>query len=126
MSGYAAEYVTSAVLIVRIEPTADASFAAMRERSKFGIAIAAMIRIIATTINNSINEKPFCLRICFSFLSHLRCLVISSTHRLAPTYVFQRSWAEYPSGHARASDVSIVLDGATRLPPADFPHYHRN
>jgi hypothetical protein len=35
--------------------------AAIFERSKFGIAMAAMIRMIATTINNSINEKPFCL-----------------------------------------------------------------
>src|SRR5215472_12836307 len=32
----------------------------MRERSKFGIAIAAMIKMIATTISNSIREKPFC------------------------------------------------------------------
>jgi len=29
---------------------------------QFGIAIAAMIKMMATTINNSINEKPFC---CF-------------------------------------------------------------
>jgi hypothetical protein len=32
----------------------------MRERSKFGIAIAAMIKMIATTIKSSIREKPFC------------------------------------------------------------------
>src|SRR5579862_7050031 len=44
----------------RSEPTAEASFAAMRERSRFGIAMAAMIRMIATTISNSISEKPFC------------------------------------------------------------------
>src|SRR5260370_13754370 len=50
------------VLYVRSEATADASLAAILERSKFGIAIAAMIRMIATTINNSISEKPFC---CF-------------------------------------------------------------
>jgi hypothetical protein len=30
------------------------------------MAIAAMIRIIATTISNSISEKPFCLRISFA------------------------------------------------------------
>src|SRR5579862_5263125 len=51
--------------MVRIEPTAEASLAAIRERSRFGIAIAAMIKIIATTINNSISEKPFC---CFFIL----------------------------------------------------------
>src|SRR3974390_1930087 len=53
-------YVTSAVLIVRSEPTAEDSLAAIRDLSKFGIAIAAMIRMIATTISNSIREKPFC------------------------------------------------------------------
>ena len=41
-------YVTSDVLIVRSELTADASLAAMRARSKFGMAIAAMIKMIAT------------------------------------------------------------------------------
>src|ERR1700730_12257147 len=50
--------------MVRMEPTADDSLAAMRARSKFGIAIAAMIRMIATTISSSLSEKPFCLRIC--------------------------------------------------------------
>src|ERR1700722_5352836 len=51
---------TSPVTMERTEPTAEASLAAMRARSKFGIAMAAMIKIIATTISNSINEKPFC------------------------------------------------------------------
>src|SRR5229473_450335 len=46
--------------MVRTEPTADDSFAAIFERSKFGMAMAAMIRMIATTISNSIREKPFC------------------------------------------------------------------
>jgi hypothetical protein len=59
--GYVLAYMISAVLIVRIEPTADASLAAMRDRSKFGMAIAAMIKMIATTIRSSIREKPFCL-----------------------------------------------------------------
>src|SRR5436853_2374647 len=67
MAGYPVEYVTSPVLIVRSELTADDSFAAMRARSKFGIAMAAMIKIIATTISNSINEKPFCFRIVILF-----------------------------------------------------------
>jgi hypothetical protein len=58
---YAVKYDTSAVLMLRSELTPEASFAAILERMKFGIAIAAMIKIIATTINNSIREKPFCL-----------------------------------------------------------------
>ena len=49
---------TVAVLTVRTEPTAEASLAAIRDRRRFGIAIAAMINIIATTISNSISENP--------------------------------------------------------------------
>jgi hypothetical protein len=67
-------YVVSAVVIVRIPLTADASFAAIFERSKLGTAMAAMIKIIATTISNSISEKPRCLFIkspaqCVSYLA---------------------------------------------------------
>jgi hypothetical protein len=43
-----------------MEPTAEDSFAAIRDRSKLGIAMAAIIKMIATTISNSIREKPFC------------------------------------------------------------------
>src|SRR5271165_146478 len=51
-----------------MEATADDSLAAMRARSKFGIAIAAMIRMMATTISSSISEKPFCcFRISLAF-----------------------------------------------------------
>src|SRR5215471_13283074 len=52
-------------MMLRTEPTAEDSLALILARSRFGIAIAAMIKMIATTINNSINEKPFCLRIRF-------------------------------------------------------------
>ena len=51
-----------AVLTVRTDATADDSLAAILARSRFGIAIAAMIRMIATTICSSISEKPFCFR----------------------------------------------------------------
>src|SRR5437762_2166734 len=34
------------------------------EGSRFGIAIAAMIKMIATTMSNSINEKPELARAC--------------------------------------------------------------
>jgi hypothetical protein len=50
---------------VRSEATAEASLAAILERSSFGMAMAAMIKMIATTINNSINEKPFTLLLDF-------------------------------------------------------------
>jgi hypothetical protein len=54
--------------MVRSEPTAEASFAAIRDRRRFGIAMAAMIKIIATTISNSIREKPFCFFIMLDLL----------------------------------------------------------
>src|ERR1700675_2138438 len=53
----------AAVFMVRMEPTADASLAAMRDRSRLGIAMAAIIKMMATTISNSISEKPFSLLI---------------------------------------------------------------
>src|SRR5258707_15723712 len=71
-AGYVVENVTSAVLIVRREPTAEASFAAIRDRSRFGMAIAAMIRMIATTISNSIREKPFCLFMILVLLERIQ------------------------------------------------------
>src|SRR5437899_3177377 len=43
-----------------MELAADDSLAAMRARSRFGMAIAAIMRMIATTISNSISEKPLC------------------------------------------------------------------
>src|SRR2546430_16864911 len=67
--GKLVEYVTSAVLMVRTALTADDSLAAIRARSRFGMAIAAIIRMIATTISSSISEKPFCFRISFSLFS---------------------------------------------------------
>src|SRR5882724_9054661 len=45
--------------MVRTELTADDSLAAIFERSKFGMAMDAMIRMIATTIRSSMSEKPF-------------------------------------------------------------------
>jgi hypothetical protein len=41
------------------EPTAEASLADSFACSKLGIAIAAMISMIATTISNSMSENPF-------------------------------------------------------------------
>src|SRR5271169_30214 len=65
------ENVTCEVTMERTEPTAEASLAAMRARSRFGIAMAAIIKIMATTINNSISEKPFCFFFIVSYLLRL-------------------------------------------------------
>ncbi len=57
--GYAVKYATSALLIALMEPTAEASLAESLACNMLGIAMAAMIRMIATTISNSISENPF-------------------------------------------------------------------
>jgi hypothetical protein len=46
--------------MLRTEPTAEDSLADTRARVSVGMAIAAMMRMIATTINSSISENPFC------------------------------------------------------------------
>ena len=61
MSGYAAMRNVNGALVGGASLAAD-SFAATRARSKLGIAIETMIRMIATTIRSSISEKPFCFR----------------------------------------------------------------
>lgn len=58
--GYAELYEICAVFKVRIDATEDDSFAAIRARNRFGMAIAAIIKMIATTMSNSMSEKPFC------------------------------------------------------------------
>jgi hypothetical protein len=49
-------------MIARMDEIAEASFALIRERMRFGMATAAMIKIMATTISNSMSENPFCFR----------------------------------------------------------------
>src|SRR5215469_13704142 len=74
--GYVVAKLTSAVLIVRNEAAAEDSLADILARIKFGIAMAAMVRMTATTISSSINEKPLCswriLRFSFWFLESCR------------------------------------------------------
>src|SRR5207249_4513284 len=60
----------SALLMVRIEPMAEASLPDMRARSRPGTAIAAMMPMIATTISSSMRVKPsfFCIFFKFNLL----------------------------------------------------------
>src|SRR5207237_6257377 len=84
--------------MVRSELTADDSLAAIRARSRFGIAIAAMIRMIATTMSNSINEKPRCFFISLSLSLSLRrsnFLVSISTASLYGVATKVRLWVDY-------------------------------
>src|ERR1051326_2731322 len=59
--------------MVRTVATAADSFAACRDRSKLGMAIVAMIRMIATTIKSSISENPL-----FGFISIARSFLSDS------------------------------------------------
>src|SRR5919112_5223968 len=57
--------------MVRRAEIADASLAARREARRLGMAMAAMMPMIATTISSSISEKPFWpffVCICFTVL----------------------------------------------------------
>jgi len=55
---HVAAYVDSAVLIVRIDPIADDSLADILALKSAGMAIEAMMPMMATTMSNSINVKP--------------------------------------------------------------------
>ena len=59
----AAEKAALALLTERTDPMADASLPAMRARSRPGMAIAAMMPMMATTISSSISVKPLVSRI---------------------------------------------------------------
>src|SRR5262245_16808802 len=61
-------YKSSPLPIVLIEAVAEPSLAERRALSRFGMAIAAMIKIIATTINSSINENPLLFLLVFFFM----------------------------------------------------------
>src|SRR5437899_5241241 len=95
--------------MLRTEPTAEDSLALILARSRFGIAIAAMIKMIATTISSSISEKPFCLRISlfFPLLKFFESVFESRSQRpdasylriwlaIAVNYQSQRFSAEQP------------------------------
>jgi len=53
------EYATQEEFTVLRVPSAAASFAAILERRRFGIAMAEMIKIMVTTMSNSRSENPF-------------------------------------------------------------------
>src|SRR5207302_3819273 len=71
--------------MVRIEPTAEDSFAAIRDLRRFGIAMAAMIRMMATTISNSIREKPFCFFMMLDLLDNFYVARARYTYRKPET-----------------------------------------
>ena len=60
------------------EPTAEASLADILDRKRLGMAIAAMIKMTATTIRSSISENP---RTLFgSFISFVPTFPVMRIH----------------------------------------------
>src|SRR6185312_11359417 len=98
MLGKAVAYADCAVMIVRTEETAEDSFAAMRARIRLGIAMAAIISIIATTISNSISENPL-------FLS------IKQRHPKLWYRTVLPSKTMHPGGHSAASAATCSNHG---------------
>src|SRR5262245_37456708 len=64
-------YNNSPLPMVLIEAVAEPSFAERRALRRLGMAIAAMIKMIATTINSSMSENPLVLLLVFFMTSPL-------------------------------------------------------
>src|SRR5882762_3030661 len=70
-----------------MEAVADASLAARREASRLGIAMAAIMPMIATTMRSSISEKPSWRLLVFIFLFVLlreKVLKVSRANGFSP------------------------------------------
>jgi hypothetical protein len=72
--------------------------------------MAAMIRMIATTISNSISEKPFCFRICFPRLLRNSGLVSMTKRYEYPHFRSQRGGNQV---HFGASGVAGLFSAQT-------------
>jgi hypothetical protein len=107
--GNAEEYDISAVFRACIEATAEASLACIRALIRFGIAIAAMIRMIATTISNSIREKPFCDRFIRKWLRPVQ--PDASGHIL----ILALAWNRSTQKAIRAVRNNMVLTDSARF-----------
>src|SRR5437762_8279127 len=100
--------------MVRREETAEDSLAAIFARSKLGMAMAAMIRMIATTISNSIREKPRCLFMVFGTRESTSISVLAAgTHQVVharchgknrPYYRFHVLLPPGPSGELQGAE----------------------
>src|SRR5213596_3142362 len=98
-------------MTVRVSPMAAVSLAETRARSKLGMAIAAMIPMIATTINSSIRVKPCCLRIDIP----LSLPLVSDSERSGE---MTRGDAYVPPCPLRQGYRSAGQDATVRMPAA--------
>src|SRR5215813_1718826 len=116
MLGNVFAYDTSAAVILRTPLAAEDSFAAILARAILGMAIAAMIRMIATTISSSISEKPFWPRIYFLAPERrvrpamdLTCILRAIVHagNFPSKFLFHQ---QFPSPHQARIDVLRTID----------------
>src|ERR1041385_7991021 len=86
--------------MVRSVLIAAESLADIFDRSRLGIAMAAIMRMMATTMSSSISENPFCLRIkslSSEFVRWLNCWFNwQSDSEFAHKY---SRWPTIPIGH---------------------------
>src|SRR5438874_558461 len=100
--------------MVRSEATADDSFAEILARRRLGMAIAATIRMMATTISSSIKEKP----------RSSPCLWFACPGFGVLLMVFDRSW--HCSKNKGGSETSSLVRGLARKLVADRTRYARS
>jgi len=81
------------VTIVRSELIADASLPALRAFKRLGMAMAAMMAMIATTIISSIRVNP-----CFLFMGFLTSI---------PVYIFS-SWIAFKGSSVYLPQQRVV------------------
>src|ERR1044072_598893 len=108
---------------MRTVDIADASLAGRREASRLGMAMAAMMPMIATTISNSISEKPFWpffVCICFTVLLRRKLFRVKKSSRAVGHRLRLRAVAR-DFGHAS------LKQGACHWAFVPFfPHKSRN
>src|SRR5438552_14093794 len=82
----------------------------MRARKRFGIAMAAIIKIIAMTISNSMSEKPLCDR----FINELTpSLSIRVSPKITVPNPADMGAYEGPFGKPESLWVYLILQGLT-------------
>src|SRR5687767_15923411 len=107
-----------ALLIARIDPMADDSLPDMRARRSPGMAMAAMMPMIATTISSSMSEKPFWpLFLCISLMVLLQRSCLSEDFILAPSAIV--------SGYAPVGRLRTALPETRGVPVAEVGRFGR-
>src|ERR1044072_2294761 len=109
-------------MMTRMLEMADASLAARRRERRLGMAMAAMMPMIATTISSSISEKPFWpffVCICFTVLLRRKLFRVKKISRAVGPRLRLRAVAR-DFGHA-----SLKQEACQRPHPCVYTRKHR-